>query len=171
MTLIERILKVVMTYVGQQEINGNKGFKNKEFQKKMQECGWQISQSWCAYFTELVWKEAYGKTHALYHTLDRLFSPSATATFANFKGHPTQFKTGDKPKVGALVVWKYGNGWQGHIGIVTEILDNVSFKTVEGNTNSEGGREGIEVAVKKRKVGEPFKAKGLNLIGFIYPSE
>jgi hypothetical protein len=171
MALSDKIVQTGLSYVGQQEISGNKGFKNAAFQKKMEECGWSMTQSWCAYFAELVWKEAFGKSHPLWKTLDRLFSPSATATFANFKGHPTEFATGKTPKVGALVVWQYGNGWQGHIGVVTELVDKTTFKTVEGNTNSSGGREGIEVAVKTRKLGEPFKAKGLNIVGFVYPPE
>lgn len=171
MTLVEKIVAAATSYIGQKEIAGNKGFQNASFQKKMVDCGWQINQSWCAYFTELVWKDAFGTKHTLYKTLDRLFSPSATATFANFKGHPTNFQTGLKPKAGALAVWRYGNGWQGHIGVVIEVRADGSFKTIEGNTNSEGGREGIEVAVKTRKVGEPFKAKGLNLIGFVYAPE
>lgn len=171
MTLAEKIVAVATSYIGQKEIAGNKGFQNAAFQKKMIDCGWQMSQSWCAYFTELVWKEAFGTKHPLYKSLDRLFSPSATATFANFKGHPTSFATGAKPKVGALAVWRYGNGWQGHIAVVIEVRADGSFKTIEGNTNNDGSREGVEVAVKVRKVGEPFKARGLNLVGFVYPPE
>lgn len=168
MTLSEKIKTVASSYVGQQEISGNKGFKNPSFQKKMQDCGWQIGQSWCAYFSELVWKEAFGKSHPSYSTLDRLFSPSAVSTYSNFKGNVI-FKCGNVPKVGALVVWRQGNGWQGHIGIVESVIDKDTFQTIEGNTNSAGGREGIEVARKTRKLGLPFKSKGLNIIGFVYP--
>ena len=174
MTLKEKIVQIASGYVGQKEISGNKGFQRPEFQKKMQDCGWEMGHSWCAYFTELVWKEAFGKKHILYNTLDRLFSPSAVSTYSNFKGiyqhhNSNIFKAGSVPKVGALVAWRYGNGWQGHIGIVEKIIDKKIFGTIEGNTNSLGGREGIEVARKTRSLGMPFKAKGLNLIGFIYP--
>jgi hypothetical protein len=174
MNLSEKIIQVASSYVGQEEISGNKGFKNPLFQKKIQACGWKMGHSWCAYFTELVWKEAFGKSHPLYNTLDRLFSPSAIGTYSNMKGAigdkniPT-FKTGIKPKVGALAVWRLGNGWQGHIGIVESVIDNKKFGTIEGNTNSSGSREGIEVARKIRSLGEIYKLKGLNLIGFVYP--
>lgn len=168
MSLGHKIAVIAAGYVGQQEITGNKGFKNSAFQKKMQDCGWQIGQSWCAFFSELVWKEAFGKSHPAYASLDRLFSPSAVSTYSNFKGSTT-FKCGNTPKLGALVVWRQGNGWQGHIGIVESIVDATTFRTVEGNTNSAGGREGIEVARKTRKLGLPFKSKGLNIIGFVYP--
>jgi hypothetical protein len=169
MSLSHKIVQVANSYLGQEEISGNKGFKNTAFQKKMQECGWQIGQSWCAYFSELVWKEAFGKSHPLYNTLDRLFSPSAVSTYSNFKGYPNGFKAGSTPKIGSLAVWRLGNGWQGHIGIVTEIVDKNTFKSVEGNTNAAGGREGIQVARKVRVTNMPFRSKGLNLIGFIYP--
>jgi hypothetical protein len=168
MGIAEKIIQVATSYIGQKEVSGNKGFISPSFQKKMQDCGWKIGQSWCAYFTELVWKEAFGKSHPLYSTLDRLFSPSATATYANFNGSQN-LKVGSVPKVGALVVWRYGNGWQGHIGIVESIVSGDTFKAVEGNTNNAGGREGIEVALKTRKTGLPFRPKGLNLIGFVYP--
>ncbi len=168
MSLSDKIVEVANSYLGQQEISGNKGFKNASFQKKMQDCGWQMGSAWCAYFSELVWKEAFGKSHPLYSNLDRLFSPSAVGTYSNFKGS-FNFKAGNTPKIGALAVWRLGNGWQGHIGIVTEIVDKHTFKSVEGNTNAAGGREGIEVAKKIRATNMPFRAKGLNLIGFIYP--
>ena len=41
--------------------------------------------------------------------------------------------------------------------------------TVEGNTNSSGGREGIEVAQKKRKINFEPKERGLVMLGFIHP--
>jgi hypothetical protein len=169
MSLSQKIVDVANSYVGQQEISGNKGFKNASFQKKMQDCGWKLGDAWCSYFTELVWKEAFGKSHSLYNTLDRLFSPSAVSTYANFKGYPTGFKVGNTAKIGSLAVWRLGNGWQGHIGIVSEVIDKTTFRTIEGNTNSAGGREGIEVAKKIRLLNSPFKTKGLNLIGFVYP--
>jgi len=169
MKLQEKIKLVAESYLGQEEISGNKGFKNTAFQKKMKDCGWELGQAWCSYFAELVWKEAFGKSHPLYAKIDRLFSPSATATFANFKGHNTHnFESGVVPKIGALVVWKYGNSWKGHIGVVTEIIDSKTFRAIEGNTNNSGSREGIMVAKKTRSLGLPHKNKGLNLLGFIY---
>lgn len=169
-TLADRVVRIAISLVGQKEVSGNAGFQDAGFLKRMTEVGWKKGEAWCAYTGEIVWKEAFTKDHPLYPELDKLFSASATKTFANFKASKN-FKTGQEPKKGALVIWQHGKGWQGHLAIVVEEMDKPDFKTVEGNTNAAGGREGIEVAEKERKTGEPFKSKGLNLLGFVYLPE
>lgn len=160
------IARIAQKYIGQTEKPGNAGFTDVSFEIRMKEVGFSKGQSWCSYFCELVWKEAY-EGHEIADKLDKLFSGSATATFRQFDVDKT-FPTGVLPKVGALAVWRYGNGWQGHIGIVSS-LHNDQFKCIEGNTNDKGGREGYIVAERIRKEKEPFKPNGLNLIGFVYP--
>jgi hypothetical protein len=166
MTLLENVLTVAKKYIGKTEKSGNTGWKDPEFEKQMKVMGWSNTQSWCAYFSELVWKEGF-TGHPMLPQLDKLFSASATATFANFS-HSGNFVTGNKPKPGALVVWRHGNGWKGHIGIVSSIVDDKTFKSIEGNTNEAGSREGTAVLEKTRKLGEPYKPNGLNIIGFVY---
>lgn len=166
--MINNIIKnVAISYVGEQEISGNKGFLNVEFQNKMKNVGWQQSQAWCAYFAELVWKEAYKDKPEIIKQLNILFSASATATYKNFD-LDKNYKVSNKPEIGSLAVWRYGISWKGHIGIVSEI-HSTHFMCIEGNTNDEGGREGIEVAIKRRKFDFTIKEKGLNLIGFVIP--
>lgn len=167
--IADKIIEIAKGYTGQEEIEGNKGFKDPAFQKKMQDVGWKISDSWCCYFTELVWKEAYGKSHPLWKTLDKLFAPSCTATYSNFAGSQL-FKVGQTPKLGSLMIFRYGSGWKGHVGIVTA-FNKDACECIEGNTNDKGGREGYIVAKRNRKLGLPFKENGLNLVGFVYPSE
>lgn len=169
MTLVDNVLAAAKKYIGETEKTGNSGFIDPAFQKKMESVGWNNGQSWCAYFAELAWKEGFAG-HPLLPSLDKLFSPSATATFANFSGSKL-FKTGTTPALGALVVWRHGNGWQGHVGIVSSIVDKTTFKAIEGNTNAAGSREGVAVLEKTRKLGEPFKAQGLNVVGFVYLPE
>jgi surface antigen len=166
LTLSDKIIIAAQKYIGQYEKKNNSGFYSRDFEKKMESVGWSPTQSWCAYFAELAWKDGFAG-HPLLKTLDRLFSGSATATFANFSASKL-FKTGATPKLGALVVWRFGNDWRGHIGIVTSIDGKGGFKSVEGNTNQAGGREGVAVLEKYRKTKEPFKAKGLNIVGFVY---
>ena len=131
----------------------------------MKAVGWQIGHSWCCYFTELVAKEAFASDPDKVKAFDKLFQPSCTATYANFSGS-SLFKVGKAPRPGALMVWRLGQGWKGHIGIVESAKDGI-INTIEGNTNDAGGREGIEVARKRRKH-VWTNGPGLNLVGFIY---
>lgn len=155
------IVKVAKKYIGTTEKPNNSGFNNAEFEKRMRQVGFQTGQAWCCYFAELVCKEALLNE---FDFLDKNFTSSATATFQNFNllGDTTK-----KCSVGSLAVWRYGLGWQGHIGIVSKILDANTFLCIEGNTNDKGGREGYIVAERERKIVAPFSEKGLNLIGFI----
>lgn len=167
--MIGKIIKdCALKYVGQKEKVNNSGFKDSEFENRMKAVGFNSGQAWCSYFSELVWKEVYSiQRPEIIQELDKLFSASATATWKNFDLDPT-YMTSNVPVVGSLVVWRHGTDWKGHIGIVTEIT-GTGFKSVEGNTNAAGGREGIEVAVKDRKLDYTVKANQLNLIGFILP--
>lgn len=169
-SLTDRVVKIARSLIGQKEIAGNAGFNDPGFQKRMAEVGWKKTEAWCAYTGELIWKEAFTAQHVLYAELDKCFSASAVTTWENFK-RSKRFKTGQTPKRGALAIWRHGKGWQGHLAVVVDEMPKPDFQTVEGNTNAAGGREGIEVADKTRKTGEPFKAKGLNLIGFVYLPE
>lgn len=170
MNLSDKVIKAAQAYLGKQEKTGNAGFKDPVFEQKMRAVGFQTGHSWCAYFTELVWMEALaGIDHVKYRSLSKLFSPSAVATFANFKASGL-FLTGTTPKPGAVAIWRYGTGWSGHAGIVETVAPG-SFTSIEGNTNDEGSREGYEVARRKRSSVISKKPAGLNLVGFIYLPE
>lgn len=163
------IVNTAKSYVGQKEKKANSGFEDRIFELKMKkESGWQAGWAWCACFVELVWSEAYAKNigfpekHAL---IKQLITPSAVTTYNNFKAKGL---VTDKPTPGALVVWRNGNGWTGHIGIVIEAdILKKTFQAVEGNTNDQGGREGEVVAIKTRSLDFTHKKIGLNLLGFI----
>jgi hypothetical protein len=170
MKIGEIIKETSLKYLGQREKPNNSGFQDAEFEKKMKEVGFQTGQAWCAYFSELVWKEAYLKYNpGIAIKLNNLFSATATANYKNFDLSP-DFEVSPLPATGALAIWRHGNSWKGHIGIVIEAGEH-EFKTVEGNTNDSGGREGIEVAIKKRTVDYSVKPNALNLIGFVIPKE
>lgn len=163
----EDVIRIANSYIGKTETPNNSGFKDAVFQKKMEQVGWIKSAAWCSYLAELIFKEAAGDDKVMFDMLGRLFSGSATATFKNFDLDKT-FATGKIPKLGALVIWRHGVGWQGHTGTVVEVIDKDTFRSVEGNTNDVGGREGYIVAKKTRLANKPFSAKGLNLVGFVY---
>lgn len=187
------ILEEALKWGNIQEIRGNQGFKNEEFEKRIREAGWQLGQAWCAYAAELVWVDAYRRyNEILADRVESLFSASATATFNSFD-LADGFKTGKYPDYGAIIIWrKYyiddegeqpelKASWKGHAGIVIdsvyakhEALELIEegkpfeIQTVEGNTNSEGGREGVEFTKMWRDIS--FEKKpGLVPEGFIYP--
>jgi hypothetical protein len=182
MMMIENIRKKIIElcyyYEGQEEIKGNAGFKDDIFQQKIEAVGWNTGQAWCSYFAELIWKEAYGHFDStVINKLDKLFSANAVKTFENFK-NSKDFKTATNQNLepGDLVIWSYYKNnepkkvdiWTlGHIGIVTQVAQ-LFFLSMEGNTNSQGGREGIEVAEKKRSYSF-YKENGLRLLGFVKP--
>ncbi len=167
-TINELIALTAQKYLGKREKPNNAGFVDAEFEKRMAAVGFIKGQSWCAYFSELVWSEAYFEYDPQRgHELSKIFSASATSTYKNFDINPG-WEVSKVPVVGALAVWRHGLGWQGHIGIVFKLGDK-NFQSIEGNTNSEGGREGIEVALKTRALDYKIGDNKLNLIGFVIP--
>ena len=178
-TINEYILETATSFLGQKEKGNNAGFDNKEFQKRLEACGWERGQAWCAYFCELVYTEAYKRFAAdnptnknierVQQELTALFSGGATDTYARFD-RSTWSTRNNLPVPGAMVVWRFGNGWIGHIAIVVEVSEkDNTITTIDGNSNNNGSREGNEVVRKVRKWKYPYSAKGLNIVGYIQP--
>jgi len=162
-------------YKGEKEISGNKGFVNSHFEKKMKERGWNQGQAWCSYAAEQFWYEGYSIANPkVALNVSKLFSANAVRTYNNLVANG--FEGSNIPEPGDLVIWqsyrqgkarKSGEWFLGHIGTVIDV-DDKGFTSIEGNSNQAGGREGIEVAEKKRKY--TWKSNnGLRLIGFIKP--
>jgi hypothetical protein len=62
------------------------------------------------------------------------------------------------PEPGALVLWSRGQKrWQGHIGLVSKVIDESAFETIEGNK----GRYPSRVRRYVHELGEP------RLLGFV----
>jgi len=173
----KKILETAKSYLEQKEVKGNKGFIDKHFQEKMEAVGWQKGQAWCSYFAELVWIEGYGKSNSLFISeLTKLFSANAISTFNQLVSNG--FDSNEVPEPGDLVVWmsvskgqpkKIGKWTLGHIGIVSDITEK-GFKSIEGNSNNTGSREGIKVVEKQR--GMAWKVyNGLQLVGFVKPKK
>lgn len=157
--------EVARKYLGQTEKPSNSGFTDVYFEKKMQEVGFVKGHAWCSYFAELVFIEAFPERDV---ELSKLFSGSTIQTFRNFLN--AAYPIGNVPVVNHLVIWqRYLNGKPqptGHAGIVSEVLSGWEFKSIEGNTNDEGGREGFEVAELQRKTFLKVW-NGLKVLGFI----
>lgn len=160
------VSEVAKKYLGQTEKPKNTGFNDAVFNAKMAAVGFISGHAWCAYFAELVFKEALPQ---LYKDLDKLFSAGTIQTYRNFKeaGYPTSIR----PKVDDLVIWQsYKDGkalTTGHAGIVSFAdLDGWHFRSIEGNTSDEKSREGYIVAEHERSVLAEVK-NGLKVLGFI----
>jgi surface antigen len=171
--IVEKIVDVAHCYIGQEEKPNNSGFEDAEFEAAMTKVGWEAGEAWCASFAKLVWREAYKTDAARLLEVERLFSKSAVQTYRQFDASDwkTQNEDGSPivvPQVGALVVWQFGDSTKGHIGIVARVFSQTEFETIEGNTDDNGGREGIKVAYRRRIV-RRARGEGLNLLGFVLP--
>ena len=162
----QRIVRFAKKFIGEEEIAGNMGFLNDEFEKMIHEYGdFNRGQQWCMSFAKMVWLRKFGLKYR--DELDKLMTPSTQQTWANFeKDDSGHFKTSDKPSKGAIVIWQHfdaGVGtFTGHAGIVQD-FNNENFETIEGNTNTNS--EGI-VAQKTRNYNWNLN-DGLRLKGFI----
>jgi len=169
-TLRGGILSYAYDFIGQEEKKGNMGFKDADFEDKMDSVGFQDGYAWCCLFTELCWVLAYKDFNKSTEIIDEEFSAGTVRTFRHFKSLGWTSKT---PEPGDVVIWQtYRDGkakTTGHAAIVAEVLDNGYIKTIEGNTNARGGREGYTVAEKKRKI-DFKKNHGLRMLGFIKPN-
>lgn len=171
MNIHNTIVETALKYVGQKEIPGNMGFIDKKFQELMEIVGWKPTYAWCALFCELIYKEAYSRADSsMIVTLDGLFSAGAVQTFVNFKNEGWVIE--DTPIPGAIAVWQtYRNGqylWTGHQGIVISTdMASRTFRTVDGNTSPNDGREGEMVRIVSSHLLKPRGS--LRLRGFIYP--
>jgi hypothetical protein len=157
-------IEVAKKYLAQKEMPGNVFVESTPLGRLIKKAGQKDGEAWCAYFVEGVFVEAYPERAEQF---SRLFSASAVKTFDNFKN--AKFTTGRKPKVGDIVIWqRYKDGkatWQGHAGLVSQIINENTFKSIEGNTNSAGSREGDSVQEKTRTMS--VLSTGLNVLGFI----
>jgi hypothetical protein len=157
-------IDIAKTFINQRENPGNKFDESTPLGRLVKNAGQRDGEAWCAYFAEGVFCEAFPEKNG---ELRKLFSASAVKTFENFKN--ADYDCHDRPRPGDLVIWqKYNHGvktWQGHAGIVINVLANGSFESVEGNTNSTGSREGDSVQVKIRTLAK--RDTGLNVLGFV----
>src|SRR4051812_34602303 len=134
--LTDKILSIAKSYVNQEEKPNNSGFKDPAFQKKMENIGWYKGAPWCAFLARLIWHEAFkAEDPAGAALVDKYSNGSALGSYHNYAASK-EFHVQQKPVVGALVMWKEGNGPSGHAGVVVGIIDANTIQTIEGNTNT-----------------------------------
>jgi hypothetical protein len=160
------VITTARKYVGMKELPNNGGFQDPVLQAVMTKAGHKKGESWCAYFTEAMFCEAFPDKEPVYR---KLFSGGAVATFANFAA--AKYATSkNKPKPGDLVIWrriKDGvlDPWRGHAGIVEKVINENRFVAIEGNGSAQGSANGDRVVIKERTL-TPIKT-GLVVLGFV----
>lgn len=110
--------------------------------------------AWCAMFVQLCADEA-ARLHGLRNPLDGVAREALVLDYyaltqeRGWRIEPAEADAGD------LVLYNFpGNerSWD-HVGFVVRAAgDGTEFRAVEGNTDADGGREGVEVAVRNRKI-------------------
>ena len=106
--------------------------------------------AWCAGFVTYVLKAA-AKAHGLKPPLERTYSCDVLGMEAKKEGSfRKHMLPGDAPVGSIFLVPRKGapNDWE-HTGFITG-GDGTVFRTIEGNTNDEGSREGFEVCARIR---------------------
>lgn len=147
----------------------NKGFTDAAFQAMMKEVGWKSGEAWCAYYVKVVLMQFYSFDRDY---VNKVFTGSAAGNFYAVRNLNARndkryiLVTSDDPQVGDVVVW--GVIGRGHTGIVTEVINKNSIRSIEGNTSLAGAREGDGVRTLRRsvKVGSN-SSEGLKLLGYI----
>ena len=160
------------TFVGVKEVGGNnKGEFVQVFQKAVDNVAG--SDPWCAAFvsyclksTERIFKESFNEPSIDFDSGLKLSESVCNFWFNN----PVSFRI-DKPEVGSLILWRrWVDGkasWQGHIGIVVNIVSDDVVQTIEGNTSSDNSneRDGDGVFLKNRHIKRNYGS--LRPLGFL----
>jgi hypothetical protein len=163
----KQISRYAKSFTGTNEIAGNLGWGDKEFEDLMKSAGWRKGEQWCMYFAKMIWLDKYP---AKADIINKTLSGSSQQSYQAAKNDTTGFfEVTDKPKKGDIVIWqRVSSPASGHAGIVTQVSGD-DFETVEGNTLDElESSDGGTVANKKHKLSEYNKQSGLKLRGFIH---
>jgi hypothetical protein len=141
MTLAKKTLEIAITQIGVEEIprNSNSG---PEVEIYLKSVGLGKGYSWCMAFVYWCTQKA-----ALQLAVNNPLKRTA-GVLDQYNSRP--FLVAFVPQPGDVFIMDLGKGL-GHTGIVEKIVGNTLY-TVEGNTNSVGGREGYKVCRKKRKM-------------------
>lgn len=149
MKLAPLIVKLAKAEVGVEEVNGSN-------------CGPRVNQykaattlpateawPWCAAFVDWCVREAM---HGGTYTFKRPTTAGAwdleNWSKAQDSSTNTRKPAGNDIKPGDIVIYRFS-----HVGIATSVPDSDGYiRTVEGNTDSAGSREGGGVFAKNRKV-------------------
>lgn len=141
MTLARKALEIGITQIGVEEIprNSNSG---PEVEIYLKSVGLPKGYSWCMAFVYWCTQKA-----AIQMVVKNPLKRTA-GVLDQYNSRPLLVQA--IPQQGDIFIMDLGKGL-GHTGIIEKIVGNTLY-TIEGNTNSEGGREGYKVCRKKREI-------------------
>ena len=148
-TLQTHLVQVAGTQIGVCETSRNRGPEvAKYWSATSYPEGHDERQPWCAAFVAWCLREAivrrYGSESAAPFKRCRSARCFDWPDWAHLQ---SAVDVARSPRVGDLAVYRFS-----HIGIVVEANGGTDFEAVEGNTDDDGGREGVEVARRRRQV-------------------
>jgi len=162
---LRMIYETAAVHIGEKELPRNMGFVKKAFANLMDAVGFQKGHAWCAYFAEACYMQVLGNSAARKAAYTKLFSASTQTTLRNFAKHPNFILVPDSisyndmefvAPAGCMAFWQSrSKPAQGHVGIKTldqDLVHHSKLKTIDGNTNDGGSREGNQVAAKTRDI-------------------
>lgn len=147
--LSDKAVEIAISQIGKEENprGSNWGKTGDPVPQYLASVGIDFPAAWCMALMYWCFKgaaEALGVPNPLLKT---------GKVLAEWAGRPrNQVKV---PAVGDLFVMDFGHEL-GHIGIIEKIDPDGALHTIEGNTNTDGSREGYEVERKTRKQGGPI---------------
>lgn len=156
----------------------NVGFTDASFQAMMKSVGWRSGDAWCAYYVKLVYMSMFSFDRQY---ISKNFGGGSNSNLVNIerlndKGDTRYLASrNNDPQVGDIFcqgVQNFGRGQSGygHTGIIVEVIDKVGngykVKTIEGNTNAGGSREGNKSAILTRTL-EVGKKADKWMLGYI----
>lgn len=151
-------------YLGIKESAYNDGPMIREFQKAVD--GVASKESWCAAFMFYCIKNVEEKTGRK----SWLFRSERCMNI--WTRSPLEAKI-PSPEAGALVIWQNYSAkgtplGTGHVGLISELLSDNSFKTIEGNTSDGSGLNSNGDGVY-RKTRRNARVGRFRLMGFLRP--
>lgn len=162
------IVAYAAQWVGTKEVGTNDGWEDDVFTALMKQAGWLKDEAWCATFCRMIWLNVYAGD-PIEPELRDILSKSVLRTYNNAKESKV-LKVQQAPVVGGIVLWGTGKG-RGHTGIIETVVDEVTVRTIEGNTNRMGKSEGDQVMRKYRPLQPRAKHLKWNYLGTIVPPD
>lgn len=168
MTIQEAIAKIACSYVGIKEIPQNKGWKNKDFEKKMRKMGWRAGQAWCMYFVKLVLIEAYELLEdvEMASWCDKHLNGGVLSSFRKLKPQMTVLSEVE-PEKGAIGFMQNDGRETGHSFVVERIGSRGEVITIEGNTDASAGRREGDGVYRRTRFTDSMMRSKLKLIAYI----